>query len=221
MLDPTGARTYRPRLVLLSGRFEGPVEDTTGILHDYLAERVPVEQEVVQWPAPGEPVSLAAVDEADVVLVFADGVAAEPAGLERLRSWCAGGGSVVAVRAVGAAFRGWPEFEAEVLGGRVEAGDAALESFAVDFAADGETHPLLQGMEPFEGFGPPVVAHLAADAEVVCVAPSAAGSAPVAWTRQRGRARHFATTLGSPRDFWEYDFLRLVENAVAWAARLI
>jgi type 1 glutamine amidotransferase len=41
---------------------------------------------------------------------------------------------------------------------------------------------------------------------------------PVAWTRMHRGGRVFYTSLGHQQDFREVDFLRLLANAVFWAA---
>lgn len=209
------------RLVLLSGSFEGLTEDTTTILRDYLAARLVVSQQVVQWPSPSQEVNLQPADEAEVLLVFAAGVAASAAELDRIRSYCAAGGAVVAIRCAGGAFAGWPGFEREVLGGQVSVWGADPASYQVDFGQERTAHCLLEGMEPFEAFGaPPRQVLLDGNVEIVAESPSSTGRVPLAWARQQGGGRVFATTLGHPRDFWEYDFLRLVENAVLWTGRV-
>jgi len=212
------------RLVILSANFETLVEDTAGILHDYLAARIPVEQRLVQWPSDGGQVDLTPLDEADVALVFADRAPVPAAGLEQLQAYCAAERPLVAVRCNGMSLDGWTSFEREVLSAEVGARGAHGTSYAVDFGAPRRDHPLVEGMEPFEAFGSPLTDLRLADGadatqmEVVAEARLDDGRVPVAWTRQCCGARVFATTLGHPRDFWEYDFLRLVENAVLWAA---
>ena len=42
---------------------------------------------------------------------------------------------------------------------------------------------------------------------------------PVAWVRERGNQRVFYTSLGHPDDFRDPNFVRLLVNALAWAAR--
>ena len=41
---------------------------------------------------------------------------------------------------------------------------------------------------------------------------------PAAWVRMDGAGRHFYTSLGSPEDFTQPAFRRMLLNAVLWAA---
>lgn len=234
------------KLVILSGNSEGLVEDTTTVLRDYLTARLDVDQTVIQWPDEGGQVNLRPVEDADVVLVFTDRVEAPGAELERLTAYYDAGGSIVAVRCNGSAFAGWQGFESEVLGFEISAseGDRGQEQVPcrVDFGEPRREHAIVEGMEPFDACGERASASLVARSagecendgvslEVVAEGVLPEGRVPAAWaleralTRERtgGRrqapARVFATTLGHPRDFWEYDFLRLIENAVRWAGR--
>lgn len=208
------------QLVLLSGNFEAPLEDTTILLRDYLAARIPVDQRIVQWPSAGEGVDLQPVDEADVLMVFAQGVAASEDDLARLRQYWTAGRPVVAVRCTDAAFQGWADFEPEVLGVRRIETDAGADRTPVAPHQGMVDHPLFEGMLPFEAFGPLYWgAALATDCTPVLTAQRDGSDAAVAWVRDTDEGHVFCTTLGHPRDFWQYDFLRLVENAVLWAGR--
>ncbi len=237
--------THKPdplRLVILSGNSEGLVEDTTTVLHNYLTARMKVDLSVVQWPAVGGEVDLSPIESAEVVLVFADGVDSPAAELERLRTHCAAGRGVVAMRCNGSAFSGWPAFEREVLGGEIGLRGQGQEQapYPVDFGEPRREHPIVEDMEPFTGFGTPAtnlrLGEVAGGAEVgeavldvVAESVLPDGRVPTAWTFQgavasvpaqgcqQSASRAVATTLGHPRDFWEYDFLRLIENAVLWA----
>ncbi len=44
-------------------------------------------------------------------------------------------------------------------------------------------------------------------------------SEPVAWTREKDGRRVFYTSLGTPDDFQDPNFVRLVVNGLSWATK--
>ena len=93
--------------------------------------------------------------------------------------------------------------------------------------ADGEAdrrrrkdHPVLKGVKPFKTNGSLYKnPNVAADVTVLLQGYMGKESEPVAWTREKGRARVFYTSLGHPDDFKDDNFIRLLTNAVFWTAK--
>jgi hypothetical protein len=138
--------------------------------------------------------------------------------LKRIELYCRGGGSLVAVRTLGANMPEWPDFAEEVFGGRQPETrhGRLLEVRRSDVAWH---HPALDGLESLiaEGEvyrGP----RLSPVATVLLTADDGRGSAPVAWTTRHTGGRVFCTTLGHEDDFREPAFLRLIAHAVRWTA---
>jgi hypothetical protein len=138
--------------------------------------------------------------------------------LKRIELYCRSGGSIVAVRTLGANMPGWPDFAEEVFAGRqVESQQSRLlETRRSDVAWH---HPALEGIDGLiaEGEvyrGP----RLSPAATILLTADDGCGSAPVAWTTRHAGGRIFCTTLGHEDDFREPAFLRLIARAVRWTA---
>ena len=138
--------------------------------------------------------------------------------LKQIELYCRGGGPLVAVRTVDAVMPGWPNFAEEVFGGRQPSSRRSrlLEVLRSDVAWH---HPAVDGVEILlaEGEvyrGP----RLSPRATVVLTADDGRGPGPVAWAFRRPGGRVLCTTLGHEDDFREPAFLRLISNAVRWAA---
>ena len=119
----------------------------------------------------------------------------------------------------------WPGFDPEVLGGHYT-GHSHLEvPTVVSLAPQAADSPILAGVS---------AARLVSPGNLYHVAPLEAGTMPlligtipgeapqpVAWTHRYGPhgARIFYTSLGSPEDFKNPDFRRLLANSIAWGLR--
>lgn len=205
------------RLVLLSG---AEADDSTAslvLLGDYLDANADVSCRLV-LASDGEG-SLAAMDDADVVVVFADRSTIAGAELASLQRYCSGGGAVVSVRSTGRTFEHWPELDTEFLGTLPDGEHEAAASIAVEVAPGAQTHPILAEVEPFAAGGRlrRQVA-VAPQASVLLLGRQGARCEPVAWSCE-GAGRALVTSLGHPADFWELDFLRLLRNGIAWVTR--
>jgi hypothetical protein len=138
--------------------------------------------------------------------------------LRRIELYCRSGGSLVAVRTLGATMPDWPDFAEEVFGGRQsETGQSRLlESWRSDVAWH---HPILDGLDGLiaegEVYRGPRLSSLAT---VLLTADDGRGPAPVAWTTRHAGGRVFCATLGHEDDFREPAFLRLIARAVRWTA---
>ncbi|MFC1525705.1 ThuA domain-containing protein [Candidatus Latescibacterota bacterium] len=209
----------RIRIVMLSGSYQYDSEDSLNVTRDYLVARLPVSVEILQWADEQDEVDLSPIDEADVLLVFARRLLTDGADLERLRKYCADGRPVVGLRTASHAFQNWPEFDGQVLGGNYQGHYEAGRVTQVEVAPGAEGHPLLEGTIPFQAFGSLYRNDpLPAGSQVLLTGWDGSHREPVAWTRDRGGSRAFCASLGCQRDFWEYDFLRLIENAVMWVS---
>jgi hypothetical protein len=164
-----------------------------------------------------------ACDDYDCLVLLGWPAADDRRRLKQIELYCRGPGPLVALRTLDAEMPGWPDFNEEVFGGRLEPrGRAArrpsrlLEVLRSDVAWH---HPVVDGVEILiaEGEvyrGP----HLSPRATVLLTADDGRGPAPVAWAMRRGGGRTVCSTLGQEDDFREPAFLRLLSNAVRWAA---
>ena len=82
------------------------------------------------------------------------------------------------------------------------------------------SHPILAGVELFQSVGSLYKnTGLAADSEVLLTGSIPGHTEPIAWTRIHSGGRVFYTSLGHPQDFKNASFLRLLTNALFWAAK--
>lgn len=168
--------------------------------------------------------------DADVVLVFCRRVTLPPSQLAMLKAWCDAGRPVVGVRTASHAFRNWPEFDREVLGGDYQ-GHGPEAAVTVAPEAGQLQHPIVLGLSAW-GRVDKVYRNpqLAADAQVLLrAADGADAGTPLAWCRTRSATdrapadgwhggRVFYTSMGHPHDFAEPRYLGLLTRALQWTA---
>lgn len=218
-MPETRALSDRLRLIMLSGSFQYDSHDSLTVLRDYLTENIPVDSQIITWQSEDDAVSLEPIDQADVLMVFTRRLNTAGPELERIQRYCEQGRPVVGLRTASHAFQNWLDFDRLVLGGNYQGHRDAGPPVQVD-AADGTSeHQVLADVMAFEATGSLYRnTPLAEDTTPLLSGSTDEHAEPVAWTRQHHGGRIFYTSLGHPRDFWELDFLRLIENAVMWVA---
>ena len=212
--------TERIRVTMLSGSFEYDSEDSLTVLSGYLRENAPIiDTNLIAYASEDDDPSLHALDEdTDVLLVFTRRLTMAGAELERVVQYCAAGKPIVGIRTASHAFQPWLEFDREILGGNYDGHFTAGPVCHVEKVAADEA--VLNGFLPFESHGSLYRTQpLAADARLLLNGCTEDHTEPLAWSRVGDKGgRVFYTSLGHQRDFWELDFLRLIENALLWAA---
>jgi nicotinamidase-related amidase len=178
---------------------------------------------------------LEVLDDSDVAVVSVRRRVLPAGQLAAVRRFVASGGSVVGIRTASHAFspRGndpvaaghdaWRGFDAEVLGGHYTGHLAVGPKTAVTAAKGADSHPILTGVD---------LAALVGNGSLYTVRPLAPSATPllvgtvpghepepVLWTNlTRAGGRVAYTSFGHPDDFSEPAFLRLLRNAIVWAA---
>ena len=208
-------------LTMLSGSFEYDSEDSLTILRDYLTHHSPqITSELIIYGNEDDNPSLQSLEEkTDVLLVFTRRLNTDGIELERLKSYCAQGKPIVGVRTTSHAYQNWLGFDKEVLGGNYDGHYGNNLTTYVELVGHSD-HPILKGVEPFESQGSLYRnTPIADDTMLLLTGRTDEESEPVAWTRAHSagdRGRIFYTSLGHQKDFWELDFLRLIDNAINW-----
>jgi type 1 glutamine amidotransferase len=158
--------------------------------------------------------------KADVGIFFTRRIAVSDEDLAKVRAFVKRGGGVVGIRTASHGFQTWLKFDPEVLGGSYNnhyGKDAPAE---VTIVGEHRGHPVLAEVKEFKTMGKLYKnPHLAEDVKVLLRAKTAAYGEPVAWVRdakQGERGRVFYTSLGTPGDFENAEFVRMVGNAVRW-----
>ena len=211
----------RIALTMLSGSFEYDSEDSLTVLRGYLKENAPaVDATLIAYQSEDDNPSLELLEEeTDVLLVFTRRLNTDGAELERFKSYCDRGGAVVGIRTASHAYQNWLPFDGEVLGGNYDGHYGSGMTARVEIAEGAREHPILTEVLPFESHGSLYRnTPISASASLLLTGRTEEHFEPVAWTRTDGGGRVFYTSLGHQKDFWELDFLRLIENAVLWAA---
>lgn len=207
------------QIVLISGSFEYDSEESLVLLRDYLQVNAPLRCELIVYSSETDDVSLSAIDEADAVVLFTRRLETQGVELERFQSYCRDGRPLVALRTASHGFQHWLELDREILGGNYDGHFGSEIETQVRYA-EGIEHEILQEVEPFGAHGSLYRnTPLADDTTTLLHGQASEHDEPVAWTCERA-GRVFTTSLGHQRDFWELDFLRLVENALRWACSI-
>lgn len=220
--NPT--QQHAPRVVFLIGEREYGSERTMPAFAERLERDLQLRTDVLTGDGQRLPeldVLDAALDSADLLVLFLRFREADDAQLERLQQWFDDGRPCVALRTTSHAFvehKGWfpPLF-----GGHYKAhapnGQGTLAM--VDPRAHG--HPILRGMAPRVemGHGGTYNAQPLADSATPLVfgRTGTLPAEPIAWVnRYRPTSRLFYTSLGSRENFEREEFQTLLGNAVLW-----
>lgn len=186
---------------------------------------------------PTEPNTLPGLDRlgtADVALISVRRRLLPKAQLDAIRKFVADGKPVVGIRTASHAFapRGdakppegrdaWAGFDAEVLGGNYHGHHGEGPKVAVTPAPGAGSHAILKGVDPAKILGHGSlykVAPLAGTATPLLVGSIPGQPAePVAWVNEPAiKGRVFYTSLGQIDDFSDFDFNKMLRNAIDWA----
>ena len=207
------------KLCMLSGSFEYDSERSLGLFRDHLARRGDIETTLIVYRSEDDTPRLEAIDRSDALLVFTRRLTTTGAELVRFQRYCAKGGAIVGVRTASHAFQNWLAFDREVLGGNYDGHYGPGPELVVTIEPSALSHPVVQGVPAFVSS-----AHLykntpiAKDAFLIMSGRAAEHTEPVTWARKHNGGRVFYTSLGNEKDFLNPSFVRLLENAVFWAA---
>jgi len=158
--------------------------------------------------------------KADVGVFFTRRIAVSDEDLAKVRAFVKRGGGVVGIRTASHGFHTWLKFVPEVLGGSYNNHYGKDVPAEVTIEGEHRGHPVLAEVKEFKTTGKLYKnPHLAEDVKVLLRAKTAEYGEPVAWVRdakEGERGRVFYTSLGTPGDFENEEFVKLVGNAVRW-----
>lgn len=156
----------------------------------------------------------------DVIVLVGDTSTLDDEVLDAVGQLTRDGCGLLALAAVPDRRRAGRRMQWSVLGAQL-VGSAEARSFAVDAEPAARRHPI-NGHLDVAGWQTELstaVMPLSADALVFLSALDHDERKPVAWARQPGRGRVFATLLGAEQDLTQPAFERLVTSAVAWVSQ--
>ena len=208
------------KVVMLSGAFEYRSHETLPILKKRLEADLQATCTLLQarkrkgHDVPG----MEALDDADVLVVFMRRQSLRADQLRRFKAWCEAGKPVVGIRTASHAVQTWLVFDKLVLGGNYRGHYRGGPDCKVTLTEAGKKHPILQGVEPFVSKGSLYKNTGLKATHVLMYGEIPDHREPVAWTHTYKGGRIFYTSLGHQADFQNPHFLRMLTNAVRWAA---
>ena len=207
-------------LCMLSGSFEYDSEDSLNILKPYLEENYPIKADMIVYASEDDDPTLAALDDADVLLVFTRRLNADGESLKQFQDYCEQGRPIVGVRTASHAYQNWLEFDKVVLGGDYQGHYGHGPTVRVEYL-DPE-HPIVDGISGLESYGSLYKnPSLSNDTSVILLGHTDEHSEPVAWTRLHNGGRVCYTSLGHQKDFTLEPFLRFLGQAALWVTEQI
>lgn len=208
------------KLCMLSGSFEYDSEVSLRTFKAFVEKNYPIQANMIVYKTEDDDLSLEALDDTDVLLVFTRRLNTDGASLKQFQSYCEEGRPIVGIRTASHAYQNWLDFDKVVLGGDYQGHyghgpTVKLETVAAE-------HPILEGIPNFESYGSlyknPM---LRDDTTVLLMGRTDEHREPVAWTRLHNGGRVCYTSLGHQKDFELDAFLRFLVNSVLWVAKEI
>jgi type 1 glutamine amidotransferase/nicotinamidase-related amidase len=213
---------------MISGCWEYESDKSLAKLKRHLEARYEAHCTMIQARSRDDLPGLKALDACDVALFFTRRLTIDGEQLERVRKYCTSGRPIVAVRPTCAGFQKWLEFDKLVLGGNYHGHIGVGPTMKATIEPKASSHPVLSGVGTIKSRSWLYkTAPIATDAMLLMVgsAPAlfgsghAKGAQPVTWARLHNGGRLVYTSLGHQQDFENATFLRLLTNALFWAAK--
>jgi type 1 glutamine amidotransferase/nicotinamidase-related amidase len=206
------------KVCMLSGSEEYESDRTLEAFRAYLEATYPVRCTLLKAQGTTDLPGLEALDDCDVALFFTRRLTLPDEQLAKIKAYVESGRPIVGVRTASHGFQNWLEFDPKVLGGNYRGHYGVERSQRATPVRDAKDHPVLRGVGTIASraslykSGP-----VADDVRVLLTSTSPDATEPAAWVRER-HGRVFYTTLGAQGDFENATFLRLLTNALFWAA---
>ena len=205
---------------MLSGSFEYDSEESLTVLKTYLEEHYPIKVNLIVYVSEDDDPSLAALDDAEALLVFTRRLNTEGQSLRQFQDYCEQGRPLVGIRTASHAYQNWLEFDKVVLGGDYQGHYGHGPSVRMEYIAP--EHPILEGISALESYGSLYKnPSLSNDASVLLMGHTDEHSEPVAWTRLHNGGRICYTSLGHQKDFTLEPFLQFLAKSILWVTKQI
>ena len=207
-------------LCMLSGSFEYDSEASLTAFKTFVEKHYPIQANLVVYNSEDHDASLAALDDADALLVFTRRLNTDGASLEQFQAYCEQGRPLVGVRTASHAYQNWLEFDKAVLGGDYQGHYGEGPITEVELIAT--EHPILNGIPAFDTYGSLYKnPSLRDDTTLLLMGHTDEHSEPVAWTRLHNGGRICYTSLGHQKDFGVETFLRFLTQSILWVSEQI
>ncbi len=157
----------------------------------------------------------------DVAIFFTRRLQIEGDSLARVKKYVESKKPLVGIRTASHGFQNWLEMDKLILGGDYKNHFGQNVECEVKIEPKAKDHPVLKGVTEFNTKGGLYKNPKVADDVIVLLRGSIPKeSEPVAWVREKDGRRVFYTSLGTPDDFQDPNFLRLLVNGLAWSTRM-
>jgi type 1 glutamine amidotransferase len=177
--------------------------------------------------------------DCDVLLTFVRRTTISGKAIEDIKNYVASGKPLVALRTSSHGFQSWPEFDKDILGGNYHnhyPGEPEKREVGTDGMAytvgeptgspqtitpnpQNKSHPVLAGVSDFVSkYSLYKTSPIASDTKLLLTGKTEEGEEPVAWTRENKGQKVVYIALGGVQDWKNPIFVRLVTNALFWAA---
>jgi type 1 glutamine amidotransferase len=204
---------------LISGSFEYKSDTSLAKLQDRLEKRFAVRCSRAFAKSETDLPGLENLDNCDVAVLFTRRLKLKGDQLEQVKKYCQSGKALVGIRTASHAIQTWLDLDREVFGGDYQNHYPEGPHTEVKRVSAAKDHPILKGVLPYESPGSLYKnPNVAKDVEVLLTGTIPGHTEPVAWARMSKGGRVFYSSLGHPRDFEEESYLRLITNAIFWAA---
>jgi hypothetical protein len=125
---------------------------------------------------------------------------------------------VLGIRTASHAFENYMQFDKEVQGGDYK-GHYKDGEVKVEVVKANRHHAVLTGVSEFKSRKLYKNPSIAADDTLLLTGSIPEAKEPVAWVREQGGRRVFYTSMGTPEDFKDDNFRRMLVNAVFWTTK--
>jgi putative membrane-bound dehydrogenase-like protein len=221
--SPRPAGQKKLKVLLISGSFEYKSDDSLAAFQKYLEASYPIEcmRAFAKSDKDKELAGLEQLDKCDVAVFFTRRLQIEGESLDRIKKYVESKKPIVGIRTASHGFQNWLEFDKLILGGDYKSHFGQNIECAITLEPKAKDHPVLKGVSEFKTKGGLYKnANVASDVTVLLRGTIAEGTEPVAWVREKDGRRVFYTSLGTPDDFKDPNFIRLVVNGLAWATKV-
>ena len=207
-------------LCMLSGSFEYDSETSLTIFKTFVEKNYPIQANLIVYESEDDNPSLAALDDADALLVFTRRLNTEGKSLRQFQAYCEQGRPLVGIRTASHAYQNWLEFDKVVLGGDYQGHYGHGPTVRLGTVVP--EHPTLNSIPEFESYGSLYKnPSLRDDTSVLMMGHTDEHSEPVAWTRLHNGGRICYTSLGHQKDFELEPFLRFLAQSILWVSKQI
>ncbi|HSQ56000.1 MAG TPA: ThuA domain-containing protein, partial [Gemmata sp.] len=209
------------KVCLVSGSFEYKSDASLAEFQKYLEGNFPVEcsRAFAKSDKDRDLPGIENLEKCDVAIFFTRRLQIDGPALDAVKKYVASKKPIVAIRTASHGFQNWLAMDREVLGGDYKShyGPGVAD---VRIVAKQKDHPILKGISEFKTNGSLYKnPNVASDVTVLLRGYMGKETEPVAWVREKDGRRVFYTSLGHPDDFKNENFLRLLANGLAWAAK--